>query len=108
MGRQSEEENRPALGCLLQSRQLNYNIIVDETISAAEANRRRSTLLRGVRQGRSYVVTSHGRPVARIVPANEEDKARAAAPTMLMARLRKQPAMKIGRWTRNELYEDEA
>lgn len=81
---------------------------MDETISAAEANRSFSRLLRGVRQGRSYVVTSHGRPVARLIPADEQDQARAFGRAALMARLRKQPVMKIGRWTRNELYEDEA
>jgi prevent-host-death family protein len=30
-----------------------------------------SLILRGVRNGHSYVVTSHGRPVARIVPASQ-------------------------------------
>ena len=37
---------------------------MDETVSAAEANRAFSRLLRGVRAGRSYLVTAHGRPVA--------------------------------------------
>ena len=32
------------------------------------SRRRRVELLRGVREGNSYVVTSHGRPVARLVP----------------------------------------
>ncbi len=33
----------------------------DEPVTAAEANRGFSRLLRGVREGASYVVTSHGR-----------------------------------------------
>lgn len=41
---------------------------MDEPVSAAEANRRFSVWLRGVRHGHSSLVTSHGRPVARIVP----------------------------------------
>jgi prevent-host-death family protein len=75
-------------------------------ISAADANRRFSELLRGVRNGASYVVTSHGKPVAKIVPITERDPVRAAAKRALLARLRSQPATKaIGRWTRDELYE---
>ncbi|TIP01752.1 MAG: type II toxin-antitoxin system prevent-host-death family antitoxin, partial [Mesorhizobium sp.] len=44
---------------------------MDEAVSAADANRRFSYILREVREGQSYVVTSHGRPVARIVPADK-------------------------------------
>ena len=39
--------------------------VMDKFISAAEANRQFSALLREVRKGRQYVVTSHGRPIAR-------------------------------------------
>ena len=51
---------------------------MEKAISAAEANRKFSQVLRGVREGRSYVVTSHGRPVARIAPV-KEDRATAAS-----------------------------
>ena len=67
-----------------------------ETISVAEARRRFAQLLRGVRDGRSYVVTVHGRP----------DRTRAAAHARLLARLRAQPAIEVARWTRDELYPD--
>ena len=80
---------------------------MNETISAAEANRRFSDVLRKVRQGHSYVVTSHGKPVARIVPADERDAAADAAHKALLARLESQPAMDAGPWTRDELYDDE-
>jgi prevent-host-death family protein len=79
---------------------------MDEPVSAADANRAFSRLLRGVREGRSYVVTSHGRPVARIVPAGPDD-ALAAARDALFRRLARQPAVRAGRWTREELYEDD-
>jgi prevent-host-death family protein len=46
---------------------------VEETVSAADTNRKFSLLLRGVREGRSYVVTSHGRPVARIIRASQRE-----------------------------------
>jgi prevent-host-death family protein len=80
---------------------------VDEVVSAAEANRRFSRLLAGVRQGRSYTVTSHGKPIARIVPAGGSDPVREAAKEALLARLRRQPIVHVGKWTREELYEDE-
>ena len=37
-------------------------------VSAAEANREFSKLLRRVKAGRSYVITSRGQPVAKLVP----------------------------------------
>lgn len=82
---------------------------MDETVSAAEANRSFSRLLRGVREGRSYLVTSHGQPVARLVPPDHDDQAirrmRRAAKRALLERVAKQPTMDIGHWTRDELYE---
>lgn len=82
---------------------------MNETISAAEANRSFSKLLRGVRAGRSYLVTAHGHPVARLVPATEDDEVtrriRRAAKRALLDRLAKQPTIDIGPWTRDELYE---
>jgi prevent-host-death family protein len=83
------------------------------TITAAEANRGFSRLLREVRDGASYVVTSHGRPVAKITPydspeAHQPLKTQAerdAALQALLNRLRTQPVQNIGPWTRDELYE---
>jgi prevent-host-death family protein len=48
--------------------------IVEKAVSAADANRKFSKLLRGVREGHSYVVTSHGKAVAKIVPIDENGK----------------------------------
>lgn len=76
-----------------------------DTVSAAEANRRFSELLRKVRAGRSFVVTSHGRPVARLEPVATDDRVRARAREKLFARLSAQKATRIGRWTRDELYD---
>ena len=77
------------------------------SISAAPANRDFSTLLRKVRGGASFVVTSHGRPVARIVPvAAGAGLARSARKT-LFQRLAAAPVVDAGRLTRDELYEDE-
>jgi prevent-host-death family protein len=80
---------------------------MDQSISAADANRNFSMLLRGVRDGQSYVVTSHGKPIARIIPADEPDTAAEGARLALLTRLRNQPAIDVGRWTRDEIYEDD-
>jgi prevent-host-death family protein len=79
---------------------------MNRSVSAAEANRRFSRLLSEVRQGRSYVVTSHGRPVAKISPPGQSEEMTLAARKALFERLRRQPAVNIARWTRDELYED--
>lgn len=80
---------------------------MEEAVSAADANRRFSRLLRGVREGRSYVVTSHGKPVARLVPAGKHDDVAIGARSALLSRLEKQPVIHAGRWTRDELYQDD-
>lgn len=80
---------------------------MEESVSAAEANRRFSHLLRGVREGRSYLVTSHGRPVARLVPAESTVQQRASGRAILLERLRRQPVVQSGPWRREELYEKE-
>ncbi len=77
---------------------------MQKSISAAEANRKFSELLRGVKAGQKYVVTSHGRPVARIEPIDKEDDADRALEALLK-RLRSQKAIDIGPWTRDELYD---
>lgn len=82
-------------------------LVMEEAVSAADANRRFSLLLRGVREGRSYVVTSHGKPVARLIPAGKHDNVTSNARSALLSRLEKQPVVNAGRWKRDELYEDD-
>jgi prevent-host-death family protein len=81
--------------------------VMEEAVSAADANRRFSLLLRGVREGRSYVVTSHGKPVARLIPAGKHEGVATSARSTLLSRLEQQPVIHAGRWTRDELYEDD-
>ena len=52
------------------------------------------------------MVTSHGRPVARIVPAEKDTGVTGGARAALLKRLRSEPVVTIGRWSRDELYED--
>jgi prevent-host-death family protein len=80
---------------------------MEKAVSAAEANRKFSLILRGVRDGNSYVVTSHGRPVARIIPAGEHEALAVGARAALLSRLERQPVSHAGSWSRDELYEDE-
>ena len=79
---------------------------MDKAISAADANRRFSELLRTVKAGRSVIVTSHGKPVAKIAPLTEDARTMEKARSALFVRLRKERAVDIGRWTRDELYDD--
>lgn len=79
--------------------------MTEETISAADASRQLPRLLRMVRAGHSYVVTIHGRPIAKIVPLAGLDQMNATSRAALLARLRSEPAIDAGRWTRDELYD---
>jgi len=79
---------------------------MEKAISAADANRRFSELLRIVKKGGNVVVTSHGKPVARITPVVEGERTTAWARSALIARLRRQRVVNVGHWTRDELYED--
>jgi len=79
---------------------------MNKVVSAADANRRFSELLRTVKKGGSVVVTSHGKPVAKISPVVEDDLAAERARSVLFARLRRERVVNAGRWTRDELYDD--
>jgi prevent-host-death family protein len=78
---------------------------MEEAMSAADAAREFFRLLREVRQGKSFVITSDGKPVARIVPVQEAPASREEAFRKLQERWQNQPALNAGKWTRGELYE---
>uniref|UniRef100_E6PYL8 Prevent-host-death family protein n=1 Tax=mine drainage metagenome TaxID=410659 RepID=E6PYL8_9ZZZZ len=82
---------------------------MEEAVSAAEANRRFSHLLRKAREGGSFIVTSHGRPVARITPpdspADGPGASEPGARKLLLDRLSHQEVVNTGPWTREELYD---
>jgi len=75
-------------------------------VPASEAKRRFPELLRAVKAGESVIVTSHGKPVARITPVSADKSTSAKSPSLLFARLRRQRTVQTGRWTRAELYDD--
>ncbi len=81
-----------------------------KTVTAAEANRNFSRLLAKVKQGASLEITSHGLPVARLVPAATEDEQDRRqrmnnAREVLFDRLRSQPALNASKMTRDEIYD---
>jgi prevent-host-death family protein len=78
---------------------------MEKAISAADANRKFSQVLREVKEGQSYVVTSHGRAVARIAPVKEKRTAASNARASLLERLHAERVVRIGRWKRDELYD---
>ena len=76
-----------------------------KTVTAADANRHFSCVLRDVSQGEIATVASRGRPVATIAPARSADTQRAASRATLIARLHKQEASGERNWTREEIYD---
>jgi prevent-host-death family protein len=76
-----------------------------KTISAAEANRHFSSLLREVAVGGAVTVLSRGRPVATIAPVQHDDPDRESAKLQLLGRLRQQKTSGARNWARDELYE---
>ena len=80
---------------------------MDRAISASEANRRFSGVLRDVKGGETFVVTSRGAPVARITPIEHDDVARAAAREALYRHWKEigdEPII-VAPWSRDELYD---
>ncbi|MFT4037974.1 MAG: type II toxin-antitoxin system prevent-host-death family antitoxin [Thermomicrobiales bacterium] len=79
----------------------------DVVISEEDVSSSFASVLERVEAGQRFVVTRNGEPVARIGPASPLDIAEEAARAALFARLRSQPALNAGPWTRDELYDDE-
>lgn len=76
-----------------------------KTISAGDANRHFSNLLRDVAAGQVITVLSRGKPVATIAPARAGNNEREAAKLNLLGRLRQQEPSGARNWSRDELYE---
>ncbi|CAM5790219.1 type II toxin-antitoxin system Phd/YefM family antitoxin [Ottowia pentelensis] len=76
-----------------------------KSISAAEANRHFSALLRDVAAGQTITVLSRGKPVATIAQPRAQAAGRGAAKRRLLARLQQQASTGTRHWARDELYE---
>ena len=86
------------------------------TVTAADANRYFSELLREVAAGEPVVITSRGKPLVKIAPVDEEEKReaeRARAERQQrweahLAQLGAQPVMNIPiTWTRDDIYDEQ-
>lgn len=82
---------------------------MDRVVTASEANRNFSEVLRHVEQGETVAVTRHGRVMAHIVPSDDardtERKRRAAAMRDLIKDLASRPALNLGKVTRDDGYD---
>lgn len=78
-----------------------------KSVTAADANRQFSALLRRVAQGEQIVITTRGKPVATLAPlVATHDRVRDAAKARLLERLKAQAISGVARnWTRDELYD---
>jgi prevent-host-death family protein len=75
-----------------------------KTVTAAEANRQFSAVLREVAAGASVLVTSRGKPVAMIAPPRAPAARANGARRRLLDHLRGVQAAGRRAWTRDELY----
>lgn len=76
-----------------------------KTVTASDANRKFSKLLKDVSRGEVITVVSRGRPVATILPAKPDRGLQEAARRRLLDRLQRQSATGKRDWSRDELYE---
>ena len=76
------------------------------TISASEANRSFSSLLRQVAQGERFTVLSRGPPVADISPPSASGEEWRKPRRLLLERLSSQPCLAPREaWSRADLYD---
>jgi len=81
---------------------------MERSISATDANREFSRILGEVSQGQTYVVTSHGKPVARMMPIEPEKhdpSERQRRLHALLDEMAQLPLVHAGRITRDDGYE---
>lgn len=75
-----------------------------KTLTASEANRQFSRVLREVSQGETFTVVSRGKPVATITSADVGGDRCRAAKSRLLKRLRQQRPTGKRDWQRSDLY----
>ena len=77
---------------------------MDRAITASDANQRFSEVLRDVQEGVSFIVTSRGRPVARVSPVDDAERQRAGIDALLTF-VTTLPRRQGKSWRRADLYE---
>ena len=79
---------------------------MDEAIAEIDAGAQFTRLISDVRGGKSFVITSDGKPIARLVPVEHIDDAeRQAFRDAYFRELQERPIIHVGKWTRDELHE---
>ena len=80
------------------------------TVSLADANRYFSKLAREVADGEAVVVTARGKPIIRMEAVAQPEQDKAARQQEWLAFLEEraaQPALNLGKITRDEIYDDD-
>ena len=77
-----------------------------KTITASNANREFSKLLREVHKGDEITILSRGTPVAKITSVNSVVLQKNAMKKLLLSRLKTQKVTGSRNWTRDELYKN--
>ncbi len=75
-------------------------------ITAADANREFSSLLREVQKGEEITILSRGTPIARMISVNSAMLPKNEMKKNLLSRLKAQAVTGFRNWTRDELYGD--
>lgn len=80
---------------------------MERSISATDANREFSRVLNEVANGDTYIVTSHGKPMIKMVPVAPDDTAGEKQRKLraLLDRMAALPVRHRGRITRDDGYE---
>lgn len=85
-----------------------------DKVTATEANRNFSQLFRRAKEGETIIITDRGEDAVILAPiprqsdeeVAEKAAAREQARQALFARLRSQPVLDLGKFNRDELYDD--
>jgi prevent-host-death family protein len=77
-----------------------------KTVTASDANREFSNLLKEVRRGEEITILSRGTPVAKITSVSSDTLQKKAMKGLLLSRLKSQNVTGTRNWTRDELYRD--
>lgn len=78
---------------------------MDRPITSTEAGEHFSEVRRDVENGETFIVTTAGEPVAKIVPAPKTRERQRHGMTELLDYLERLPIRDSGEWRRNDLYE---
>ena len=75
-------------------------------IATTEANRQFSKVIQEVREGETFVVTSHGEPVAKITAFKREESDRQRALDAYFTSRKAVKPMNLGRFNRDDAYDN--